>query len=105
MQIIGPKTKLKHIKRIEGDKTAAGIEITWGDPIRFEGIMTLLVGKEALIYQQMKVDAKYKIWTNYLNIAEEDRIIRGSITYDVKLVDPKFLMDKIAVVLLNVKKK
>ncbi|GAI35404.1 unnamed protein product, partial [marine sediment metagenome] len=59
MQIVGPKIKLKHIKRIEGDSSADGQEITWSNPIRFEGVMTLLTGKEILMYQQMKVSVRY----------------------------------------------
>ena len=101
MEIVGPKTKLKHIKRIEGEETADGRELTWSDPVRFEGVMTLLTGKERITYQQMKVKAKYKVLTNYLKITEEDRVERGSIEYDVTLVDNKLMMDKIAVVLLD----
>jgi len=101
---VGPKTKLKHVKRIEGTKTSAGIPITWATPIRFEGVMLRLTGREVLMYQQMKVDVKYKMWTNYLDIKEEDRVTRDSVEYDVKLVDPSFMMDKIVVILLNAKK-
>lgn len=101
MEIVGPKTKLKHVKRIPGEKTADGRAVTWSDPVRFEGVMTLLAGRERIFYQQMKVQAKYKVLTNYLKITEEDRVQRDSVEYDVTLVDDKHFMDKIAVVLLD----
>lgn len=106
MQIVGPKVKLVHIKRTkdEDEETADGTEITWGNPIRFEGVMTLLKGVERQTYQQMGVTAQYKMLTNYLAIREEDRVERNSVTYDVKLVDNSFLADKILVILLGVKK-
>ena len=103
MQIVGPKVKLLHIKRIAGEETPDGQEISWATPVRFEAVMTMLKGSEVLTYQQMKVNAKYKIWTNYLGISEKDRIVYGSVTYNVELVDPSFMMDKIVVILLNVK--
>jgi len=105
MRIVGPKTKLTHVKRIVGTETAAGTPITWDTPIRFEGIMALLTGREVFIYQQMNVVVKYKIWTNYLDIVEKDRVVRDSITYNVELVDPALMTNKIAVVLLDVKKE
>lgn len=105
MEIVGPKTKLKHIKRISGDTTADGEELTWATPVRFEGIMTLLTGREVLTYQQMKVNVRYKVWTNYLGIEEEDIITRNSNEYDVKLIDDSLMMNKIAVILLDVKEE
>lgn len=105
MQIVGPKTKLKHLKRISGDETPDGQEIIWSSPIRFEGVMTLLTGSEVIMYQQMQVFVKYKVLTNYLKIAEEDKVTRNSLEYDVKLVDDKFLMNKISVVLLSAEKE
>jgi len=105
MNIVGPKTDLKHIRRISGEKTADGQVITWATPIRFKGVMTLLTGKEVLTYQQMKVSARYRMWTNYLDINEKDRITRGTNEYDVTLVDDSLMMNKIAVVLLDDKAK
>ena len=104
MRIVGPRVKLKHVKRITGEKTSAGTPITWATPIRFEGVMVMLTGKEVYTYQQMKVSVKYKLWTNYLDIEEEDRVTRNSVEYDVKLVDPSFLINKILVILLDTKK-
>ena len=104
MQIVGPKTKLKHIKRIEGEETADGISITWSLPIRFEGIMSLLTGQEIIEYQKVNVIVKYKVLTNYMDILEKDRVQRNSIIYNVELVDDKLFADKISVVLLDVKK-
>lgn len=101
MEIVGPKTKLRHIKRISGDATADGEALTWSNPVRFEGVMTLLTGRERIAYQQMKVLVKYKVLTNYLKITEKDKVTRGTVEYDVELVDDKLMMDKIAVVLLN----
>ncbi len=101
MQIVGPRTKLKHVKRTVGVETADGVPITWGTPIRFEGIMFALVGKERSEYQQFGVYAQYKMYTNYMSISEKDKVTYGSLEYDVKFVDPKFLMNKILVVLLS----
>lgn len=105
MQIVGPKTKLEHIKRIEGASTPDGQELTWATPIRFEGVMALLSGREVFIYQQMKVSAEYKVLTNYLNISEKDKVRRNSNEYDVTLVDDSLMMGKILVVLLSAKKE
>jgi len=105
MQIVGPKTKLKHIKRVAGEETADGQEITWALPIRFEGVMTLLTGQEIIEYQKVDVIVKYKLLTNYMDILEQDRVQRNSTTYNVELVDDKFFADKILVVLLDVKKE
>ena len=104
MQIVGPKTELKHVKRVEGEETADGKEITWANPIRFKGVMAKLTGAEVLAYQKMEVSARYKVRTNYMDIAEKDRVERGTIEYDVEFVDDVLFMDKIAVVLLDVKK-
>lgn len=104
MQIVGPKVELKHVKRIEGEETADGREITWANPIRFKGIMTLLTGAEVLAYQKMEVSARHKVLTNYMNITEKDRVERGTTEYDVEFVDDVLMMNKIAVVLLDVKK-
>ena len=101
MQIVGPKSKLKHIKRTVGVETADGTPIIWGTPIRFEGIMFALVGKEQMMYQQFGVSAQYKVYTNYMAINEKDKVTYGLLEYDVKFVDPKFLMNKILVVLLS----
>ena len=101
MQIVGPKVKLAHIKRIEGEETANGQSITWATPIRFEGIIDFLSGQERLRYQQVTVPIIYKVLTNYLNITEKDKIEYGLITYDVVLVENKLMMDKILVVLLS----
>lgn len=105
MQIVGPKTKLKHIKRIEGEETADGTEITWSNPIRFEGVMNLLTGQEIIEYQKVDVIVKYKVLTNYMDLVEKDRVQRNSVTYNVELVDDKFFADKISVVLLDVAKE
>lgn len=101
MRIVGPKTKLKHIKRVSGESTADGRAITWATPVRFEGIMAMLTGREIIAYQQVKVKVKYKLWTNYLDISEEDKVSRDSVEYDVKLVDSSLMMNKILVVLLD----
>lgn len=101
MQIVGPKSKLGHIKRTIGVETADGTPIIWGTPIRFEGIMFALVGRERLAYHQFGVSAEYKVYTNYMAISEKDKVTYGLLEYDVKFVDPKFLMNKIAVVLLS----
>jgi len=61
MNIVGPKTELKHVRRVPGEKTADGQEFTWATPIRFEGVMTLLSGNEVQTYQKMDVSAKYRI--------------------------------------------
>lgn len=105
MQIVGPKVELKHIKRIEGEETADGKLITWANPIRFKGVMVKLTGAEVLAYQKMEVSARYKVLTNYMNIIEKDRVERGTTEYDVEFVDDVLMMDKIAVVLLDVKKE
>jgi len=105
MQIVGPKVKLKHIKRTVVDTTAEGEEVTWGNPIRFEGVMAKLTGEEVLAYQKMEVSARYKVLTNYMDITEKDRVERGTTEYDVEFVDDVLFMDKIAVVLLDVKKE
>lgn len=105
MNIVGPKVELKHIKRIEGDETPDGQEITWSLPIRFEGVMTLLTGREITEYQKVDVIVKYKIITNYMNIREKDRVQRNSITYNVELVDNIFFDGKLSVVLLDAKKE
>lgn len=106
MQIVGPKTKLKHIKRMPpGEETADGTKITWSGPIRFEGVMNLLTGQEIIEYQKVNVIVKYKVLTNYMDILEKDRVQRNSITYNVELVDDKFFADKISVVLLDVAKE
>lgn len=101
MQIVGPQVELRHVRRIEGEETADGREIIWAGPVRFKGVMAQLTGKEVLTYQQMKVNARYKVLTNYLYIAEKDRVTRGSITYDVKLVDNTLMMNKLHVILLD----
>ena len=105
MQIVGPKVELKHIKRIKGEKTAAGTKITWATPIRFEGVMNLLTGQEIIEYQKVNVIVKYKVLTNYMEIVEKDRVQQGSTIYNVELVDDVLLMNKILVVLLDVKKE
>jgi len=105
MQIVGPKTKLKHVKRIVGTKTSAGTPITWDTPIRFEGVMLALIGRERLEYKQFGVSAEYKVYTNYLDIDEKDRVTYGTQEYNVAFVDDKFMMSKISVVLLSGKKK
>ena len=110
MQNVGPKIKLKHVKRIEGAETADGREITWANPIRFEGVMTKLTGEEVLTYQKAGVSARYKVLTNYMDITEKDRVEQdrvgqSTIEYDVEFVDDVLMMDKIAVVLLDVKKE
>jgi len=101
MQIVGPRVKLNHIKRTVGVETADGTPIIWGTPIRFEGIMFALTGRERLAYQSFEVFAEFKVYTNYKSINEKDKITRGLLEYDVKFVDPKFLMNKIWVVLLS----
>ena len=101
MRIVGPKSKLKHIKRVTGAETADGAPITWETPIRFEGVMLALVGREKLEYQQFGIKAEYKIYTNYLPIISKDKVTHGLHEYDVTFVDDKFLMGKIAVVLLH----
>lgn len=101
MRIVGPKTQLKHVKRIEGVKTAAGTSITWDTPIRFEGVMLALSGREKLEYQQFKVSAEYKVYTNYMDIVEKDRVTRGDYEYNVVFVDDKFLMNQICTVILH----
>lgn len=105
MKIVGPKTKLKHIKRIVGETTPDGTPITWSNPIRFEGVMSLLTGTEILTYQQVNVSVKYRVLTNYLNITEKDKVTRNSIEYDVGLVDDSLMMNKLSVVLLSGKKE
>ena len=110
MQIVGPQVELKHVKRIEGAETADGREITWANPIRFRGVIANLTGAEILAYQKMEVSARYKVLTNYMDITEKDRVERDrvgqdTVEYDVKFADDALLMDKIAVVLLDVKKE
>ena len=105
MEIVGPKSQLKHYKRVEGTETSAGVPVTWATPIRFEGVMFLLTGNEIAEYQKHDVNVRYKILTNYLTIDEKDRIKQGDIYYDVELIDDVFLMDKILVVLLSAKKE
>ena len=104
MQIVGPKLKLGRIKRIVGEPTPDGTPITWSNPIRFEGILSLLSGREILEYQQVNVLVNYKLLTNYLSIKEEDKITYKGKEYDVNLIDNAFLMDKILVVLLSAEK-
>lgn len=105
MQIVGPQIPLHHIKRIEGDETPEGQEISWDSPVRFKGLMTLLTGQEIIEYQKVNVIVKYKILTNYMNIVEADRVQKNSTIYNVELVDDKFFADKISVVLLDVMKE
>lgn len=101
MRIVGPKSKLKHIERVTGVETADGTPFTWKTPVRFEGVMLALTGKERWEYQQFDVKAEYKIYTNYLPIVSEDKVTHDLYEYDVAFVDDKFLMGKIAVVLLH----
>jgi hypothetical protein len=53
----------------------------------------------------MNVHAKYKLYTNRIDISEKDKIVFDNNTFEVKLVDNRLGEDKILVVLLDVYNK
>jgi len=105
MRISGPIIGLKHIKRTSGTTTADGTPVTWGNPIRFKGVMFTLNGNEVQSYQKINVSARYKVLTNYMVIEEKDRVQFGTKIYNVKFVDDVYRMEQTLVVLLDVKKE
>ena len=100
MRIIGPRKRFILIKRVEGEKTADGQEITWTDGDEFGGVFDSLRGREGVSYDKTGVIADYRLYTEYPNILEKHRVkLKGtSRIFDVKYVDPRLLKNKIWVV-------
>ena len=100
MRVIGPRQRFILIKRTEGEETAEGQEITWTETDEFGGVFDSLRGREGISYDKTGVIADFRIYTEYSNITEKDRVkLKGtSRIFDVKYVDPRLLKDKIMVV-------
>ena len=100
MRIIGPRKRFILIKRIEGEETSEGQEITWSETDEFGGVIDSLRGREGISFDKVGVIADFRLYTEYSNINEKDRVkLKGTDRiFDVKYVDPRLLKNKIWVV-------
>jgi len=104
MRIIGPRKRFIFIKRIEGEETSEGQEITWEETDEFGGVIDSLRGREGISFDKVGVIADFRLYTEYPNFnkkdSEKNRVkLKGTDRiFDVKYVDPRLLKNKIMVV-------
>jgi len=97
MRIIGPRKRFILVERIKGEETSEGQEITWTETDEFGGVINSLRGQEGISFDKVGVIADFRLYTEYSNITEKDRVkLKGtSRVFDVKYVDDRLLKNKI----------
>lgn len=100
MRIIGPRKRFIKIERTEGEVRPEGQVITWDETVEFGGVIDSLRGREGISYDKVGVIADFRLYTEYSNITEKDRVkLKGtSRIFDIKYIDDRLLKNKIMAV-------
>ena len=101
MRIVGPRNRFDLMRRITGDVTADGEETYWRKEADVYGVVTTIKSvkyTEGVIHGKVGVQSGYRLFTNRVDITEEDRLRKDSVEYNITFVDPKFLKNKIMAV-------